>query len=48
MITLRDLLPDQPLPAALQGLTVPALRLDSRAVERGCALHSSDSCEAAR
>ncbi|MBL7251786.1 UDP-N-acetylmuramoyl-L-alanyl-D-glutamate--2,6-diaminopimelate ligase [Alloalcanivorax marinus] len=35
MITLRDLLPDQPLPAALQARSVPALRLDSRAVERG-------------
>ena len=35
MITLRDLLPDLPLPAAMQALTVPALRLDSRAVERG-------------
>ncbi len=35
MITLRDLLPDLPLPAALRDLTVPALRLDSRAVERG-------------
>ncbi|MFP1682445.1 UDP-N-acetylmuramoyl-L-alanyl-D-glutamate--2,6-diaminopimelate ligase [Alloalcanivorax sp. C16-1] len=35
MSTLSQLLPDCPLPAALRDRPVPALRLDSRAVQRG-------------
>ena len=35
MSTLSQLLPDCPLPAALRDRSVPALRLDSRAVQRG-------------